>query len=90
MAFTPLFERGEIRQTEAAITRLTTDQRVDLIIRHITGDWTEMADCDAQNNVRNAREGGEIISLYWRNGTDWIVRTDAARSVTTLSHGNEA
>ncbi|MDE3075945.1 MAG: plasmid related protein [Chloroflexota bacterium] len=58
---------------------------LDLLFRHVSGDWGELDEEDKAENELSLREGFRLLSAYTlRNGEKiWII-TEADRSVTTL------
>src|SRR2546423_8881573 len=58
---------------------------IEFLRRHMSGDWSELSDDDAQKNEFSLREGFRVLSAY-RTATGqrlWII-TEADRSSTTL------
>ena len=58
---------------------------VDLLIRHVTGDWGELDEEDKKENELSVKEGFRILSAYELE-TDvkvWVI-TEWDRSVTTI------
>ena len=59
---------------------------VDLLRRHVSGDWGDVPAEDAAENDLSVREGFRILSSYTLPGTDariWLM-TERDRTVTTL------
>lgn len=57
---------------------------MELLTRHITGDWGELAPEDIEENELSLREGYRLLSAY-RLSTGvrvWLI-TEADRSTTT-------
>lgn len=84
----PLFELGRTVATPGALDlfdRLGINAN-DVLVRHVTGDWGDVCDQDAESN-RNAVEHGErILSVYKlgpKKETLWLI-TEHDRSVTTV------
>ena len=83
----PLFGLGQIVGTPRALTALneTKQDPVELLIRHVTGDWGDLEDEDKEENELSVREGFRILSAYnLETGVKVWVITEWDRSVTTL------
>ena len=87
MSSKPLFELGQIVTTPGALDALETSgvNPLDLIKRHVSGDWGEVPPEDAQENDFSVKEGYRILSAYTvGDGVKiWII-TEADRSATTF------
>ncbi len=84
--YTPLFALGRTVQTPFAkdeLTRLNYSP-LDLLRRHMSGDWSEMDVEDQQSNREAISEGSRIFSAYIIQGTKFWVITEADRSSTTI------
>jgi hypothetical protein len=85
---TPLFRLGDIVATPGAISLLerTDTHPLDLLLRHMRGDWGALSEADAIANRRAVEQGSRILSAYLL-GTPpevlWII-TEARRHATTL------
>ncbi|PTB18258.1 hypothetical protein C9I57_24060 [Trinickia symbiotica] len=84
----PLFRLGEIFATPGALALLqqTGTDVVDLLMRHVKGDWGVVCPQDARSNDRAVETGTRIVSAYElgdRRERLWIV-TEADRRMTTL------
>ena len=55
-----------------------------LMIRHMSGDWSEMDAEDQEANHRAIRVGARILSLYRYDTTQFYVITEADRASTTI------
>ncbi|KAF3461282.1 plasmid related protein [Ralstonia solanacearum] len=83
----PRFKPGRILATPGAL-EVIADARVsivDLLIRHLRGDWGELSDSDREQNERAITAGQRILSNYVLpgGGTVWII-TEADRFATTF------
>ncbi|UVE66919.1 hypothetical protein L2Y90_07355 [Burkholderia pyrrocinia] len=83
----PRFKLGRILATPAAL-KIIADARVsiiDLLIRHMRGDWGELSDSDRQQNELAVTAGQRILSNYALPGgrTVWLI-TEADRCATTF------
>lgn len=83
-----LFELGQTVVTPGALEVIKAHcvEITALIKRHATGDWSEMAKEDQNENKRAIKQGSRIFSSY-KIGSDnakiWII-TEADRSATTI------
>jgi hypothetical protein len=84
--YIPLFTLGRIVATPAARETLgeLNYSSLDLLRRHMSGDWTEMDSEDQQSNREAIVEGDRIFSAYTIQGTKFWVITEADRSATTI------
>lgn len=83
----PRFKSGRILATPGAL-EVIADARVsiiDLLIRHLRGDWGDLSDSDRQQNELAVTAGQRILSNYVLPGghTVWII-TEADRYATTF------
>ena len=83
-----LFRLGQIVGTPGALEALNAVSRtagLELLRRHVTGDWGEVCEEDAKENELSVREGFRILSAYTlKTGVKiWII-TEADRSATTF------
>ena len=81
-----LFHPGQCVGTPAALELL---QRVgitpvELIDRHVRGDWGDLCREDAEENDLSVREGFRILSAYTLGRNKVWVITEADRSATTI------
>lgn len=82
----PRFKLGRILATPAAIEAVdrASISIVDLLIRHLRGDWGDLSESDRQQNELALIAGGRLLSSYpLAEARLWIV-TEADRSSTTL------
>lgn len=81
------FSLGQCVATPGALEALRESEQsiLDFLPRHVTGDWGEVCQEDAQENELSLAEGFRILSAYrTRRGEKiWII-TEADRSVTTV------
>ena len=84
--YLPLFTLGRTVATPAARDCLSNlnYSPLDLLRRHISGDWAEMAVEDQQANHDAIAHGDRVFSAYTLQGTKFWVITEADRSVTTI------
>ncbi len=84
--YTALFSLGRIVATPYAkdeLTRLNYSP-LNLLRKHMSGDWTEMDAEDQQSNREAISEGSRVFSAYTIQGTKFWVITEADRSSTTI------
>lgn len=83
----PLFALGQVVATPGALNTMTKLDigPLELIHRHVTGDWGDMGAEDQQQNLLAIRSGLRIFSSYKIGAATkiWII-TEADRSSTTL------
>jgi hypothetical protein len=82
-----LFRSGKIVSTPGALEALEMNHyRIfTLLLRHLTGDWGEIPDADAEANQEALKNGSRILSSYPQpsGARIWII-TEADRSATTV------
>jgi hypothetical protein len=83
----PLFDLGQVVATPGALAALEKagQNAMDLLSRHVTGDWGELCEDDQKENALSVKRGFRILSNYKTNSGErvWVI-TEADRSVTTL------
>lgn len=83
----PLFPLGHIVATPGALKTMEEvgQDALDLLNRHVTGDWGDLGEEDKQENQLSVKEGFRILSAYTLESGDriWII-TEADRSVSTF------
>jgi lipase chaperone LimK len=83
----PLFELGQIVGTPGALQELQQAEQnpLELIVRHVTGDWGDLCEEDMQENEFALERGLRIFSSYELKSGDkiWVI-TEHDRSVTTI------
>lgn len=83
----PRFKLGRILATPAAIEAIAEARVsiVDLLIRHMRGDWGELAESDRQQNELSVDTGLRLLSSYvLPNGQTVWVMTECDRSATSI------
>ena len=81
----PLFPIGKLVMTRGvAAEEFTMDELLNLIRRHVTGDFGEINEADRQENLLSIREGFRIMSAYTIHDTKLWVITEKDRSATTI------
>ncbi|ALV54779.1 MULTISPECIES: hypothetical protein [Burkholderia] len=83
----PRFKLGRIFATPAALEAIT-DARVsivDLLIRHVCGDWGDLSESDREQNELSIEVGLRLLSSYVlpSGQTVWVI-TEWDRSSTTF------
>jgi hypothetical protein len=90
----PLFPLGQVVATPAALDASRhPGQFLELLARHVRGDWGCVDPEDAATNDEAVREGSRVLSAYaidpalpcagFGENCFWII-TEADRSVTTI------
>jgi hypothetical protein len=83
----PLFALGQVVATPGALNAMTEFNvaPLDLLHRHVTGDWSDLSEDDQQQNLLAIRSGLRMFSSYKLGASTkiWII-TEANRSSTTL------
>ena len=79
-----LFEPGRLLITRLLVDVLTTGDAMDLVQRHIHGDWGDLDDEDAAANRYAVQHGLRILSSYTVRGIRVWVITEADRNSTTV------
>lgn len=86
------FPLGTVVATPGALAlfETLTEQKVkgatpvDLLARHVRGDWSEMNAEDRRANEDALKDGSRVFSAYSFNGAKFWVITEADRSATTI------
>ena len=84
---TPKFDLGHVLATPGAIVAIEFARAslLELLRRHLTGDWGDLSDDDQRLNDEALTTGGRILSAYMLADGQrvWII-TEADRSATIL------
>lgn len=82
-----LFEPGRVLATPGVIEAAGEDRRLllDMLRRHLSGDWGDVPPEDAELNDLSVKEGSRILSSYQTTDgeTVWVI-TEADRNATTF------
>ena len=82
-----LFDLGQLVATPGALAALekTGQNAMELLSRHVRGDWGELPKEDQDENHLSLEKGFRLLSSYRTTAGDkiWVI-TEADRSVTTL------
>ena len=87
-----LFSLGQMVATHQAIEFLAQDGMtpLDLIKRHVSGDYGQLCPDDAQMNEQAIENGDRILSVYHTSkGEKLYVITEWDRSATTVLMASE-
>ncbi len=88
-----LFTLGQVVATPGALSALAVAsvEPLELLRRHVTGDWGVLSPGDARENARSVKHGWRILSSYplGENGEKVWILTEADRSATTLLRPEE-
>lgn len=90
----PLFPLGQVVATPGALAASQRpEQLLELLARHVSGDWGCVDPEDAEANDEAVRDGSRVLSAYpidparpcagYGKNCLWII-TEADRSVTTI------
>ncbi len=79
-----LFSLGRIEATPEVLEAME-GSGLHLLLRHVTGDWSEMSDAARFENEMAVEEGYRVVSRFGLPGGSgiWVV-TEGDRSVTTF------
>ena len=82
---TPLFQLGDINATCGVRSKVTQEEALIALSRHVVGDWGNVGQQDWKENDRSVECGLRILSSYVGGDsvTYWII-TEADRSATTI------
>lgn len=88
----PLFSLGRTLITPGAIEALEKAgiSGLELLARHLSGDWGDLCEADKEENELSLKEGFRILSAYTlATGQKLWVITEADRSATTILKPDE-
>ena len=84
---TPRFGLGQVVGTPGALQALQEAEQhpVEILTRHVTGDWGDLCDEDRAENELSVEQGFRILSAYELDtgAKVWLI-TEADRSATTF------
>ena len=85
------FSLGRLMATPGAIQHLSEHDLspLDLITRHINGDWGDLGVSDKKLNDEAISDGSRILSAYIVAGEKLYVITEWDRSYTTVLMASE-
>ncbi len=79
------FLLGQVVATRGALEKLSQQDVLLALKRHMYGDWGEVGKQDAMENDLSVIHGFRILSAYTaRNGVKFWIITEADRSATTI------
>ncbi|GGP17766.1 hypothetical protein [Silvimonas iriomotensis] len=86
-----LFQPGKIFATPNALALFSNSNMfpIDLLIRHLSGDFGTICDEDKASNMEAIRDGGRILSAYKVGSEKVYVITEWDRSYTTILLASE-
>ena len=88
----PLFALGQTLATPGALEELQKAgiSGLELLARHMAGDWGDLCREDKQENELSLKEGFRLLSAYkLPTGEKLWVITEADRSATTILRPDE-
>lgn len=80
------FPPGQLVATPGAL-QLAEEKRInliDLLRRHLHGDWGDLGADDKAENDRAVKEGSRVFSAYQMDGERFWIITEADRSSTCI------
>ena len=91
MQYKPIrFHPGTVYVTRAVSEMLSQQRLLQLLQRHIHGDWGDTCQNDRIANERAICNGDRIVSWYQLSGkTRVLIITEADRSATTIMLSDE-
>ena len=87
----PRFTLGQIVATPGALELMKAEgiDGLELLSRHVRGDWGDLTEADKQENELSVKEGFRILSAYGKGKTRLWIITEADRSATTILRPDE-
>jgi hypothetical protein len=79
------FPLGTVIVTPSATEWLGAEVIARALARHQSGNWGDVPDAFAGEMDEALRQGGPVISLYFRFGPSYQIVTSGERSTTRLS-----
>jgi hypothetical protein len=78
------FTLGQVAITGNASLRLSTEEVVNGLRRHASGDWGDLCPEDTLSNDSAVQIGGRLLSAYGKGAHRFWIITEADRLVTTV------
>ena len=79
------FSLGQVIATPNALSKLTHEDILKALDRHVTGDWGETSEEERNENEFSLKKEFRLLSVYrGANGTKFWIITEADRSFTTV------
>ncbi|WP_028211986.1 hypothetical protein [Paraburkholderia mimosarum] len=91
--FRPRFLPGRISVTQAAlqVLRAANVSPVELMLRHVSGDWGDLSDSDRRQNDLSVEAGLRLLSSYaLPTGQNVCIITEWDRSSTSILMPDDA
>ena len=80
-----LFYPGQIVATANAMLKLSPEDMVNALCRHLAGDWGDLSESDRRENELALQQGLRLMSVYKSAvGINFWVITECDRSATTI------
>jgi len=81
----PKFRIGRLVITPRATEKLTQDDVIKALVRHLDGDWGDLDEFDWKTNDDAVEFGNRLLSTYRaQDGTVFWIITEHDRSATTV------
>lgn len=78
-------QTGQVVITPNALGKLASDDILNALNRHVTGDWGDLDKDDKLENDISLEKGFRLLSAYTSTaGVKFWIITEASRSVTTV------
>jgi len=85
MANTPDFSLGRIELDQASRRKLTFQDTIPALVRHLSGDWGGVSKYRRAANRKALREGKPLHSIFFSyDGIKFAIVTSADRSITKV------
>ena len=82
---TPLFKLGKLYQTPGVVEAIPTEEVMQALARHQSGDWGDVSAADKEANEFSLGRHLRLLSAYQaQTGEKFWVITEADRSATTV------
>ena len=79
------FRLGRLLSTPGALERVSNEEMLRALGRHVSGDWGNVCSEDAEANEAAVNERERLLSSYaTRDGVRFWIITEADRSLTTV------
>jgi hypothetical protein len=79
------FRLGRLLGTPGALERVSNEEMLRALGRHVSGDWGNVCSEDAEANEAAVNERARLLSSYaTRDGVRFWIITEADRSLTTV------
>ncbi|MBI4310081.1 MAG: hypothetical protein HY591_07110 [Candidatus Omnitrophica bacterium] len=79
------FSLGQTIATPNALSKLTSEDILKALDRHVAGDWGETSKEEQNENEHSLKKEFRLLSIYrGDNGTKFWILTEADRSLTTV------